>query len=115
MIAPRAELIAVLRQFNPWWDGNRVPELPRWRRAAFREVEAWLSAPPAPRALLLSGARQVGKTTILLQAIEELLAKGVPATSILYATFDHPLLKLIGLDGLMRLWKEYEPSARDIE
>ena len=115
MIAPRAELIAVLRQFNPWWDGNRVPELPRWRRAAFREVETWLSAPPAPRALLLSGARQVGKTTILLQAIEELLAKGVPATSILYATFDHPLLKLIGLDGLMRLWKEYEPSARDVE
>ena len=83
MIAPRAELIAVLRQFNPWWDGNRVPELPRWRRAAFREVETWLSAPPAPRALLLSGARQVGKTTILLQAIEELLAKGCrpPASS----------------------------------
>ncbi len=115
MIAPRAELIAVLRQFNPWWDGNRVPELPRWRRAAFREVESWLTTPPAPRALLLSGARQVGKTTILLQAVEELLAKGVPATSILYATFDHPLLKLIGLDGLMRLWKEYEPSARDVE
>lgn len=115
MIAPRAELLAVLRQFNPWWDGIKVPELPRWRRAAFREVETWLTAPPAPRALLLSGARQVGKTTILLQAIEELLAKGVPASRILYATFDHPLLKLIGLDGLMRLWKEYEPAARGAE
>ena len=115
MIAPRAELIAVLRQFNPWWDGSRVPELPRWRRAAFREIESWLTAPPAPRALLLSGARQVGKTTILLQAVEALLEKGVPASSILYVTFDHPLLKLIGLDGLMRLWKEYEPAARDVE
>jgi len=72
VIAPRAELVAVLRQFNPWWDGKRVPELPRWRRAAFREVESWLTTPPAPRALLLSGARQVGKTTILLQAVEEL-------------------------------------------
>ena len=41
--------------------------------------------------------------------------KGVPPTSILYATFDHPLLKLILLDGLMRLWKEYEPASRDAE
>ena len=115
MIAPRAELVAVLRQFNPWWQGARVPELPRWRRAAFREVQTWLTEPPAPRALLLSGARQVGKTTLLLQAVEDLLAKGVPAASILYATFDHPLLKLIGLDGLLRLWKEYEPAQRDLE
>lgn len=115
MIAPRAELVAVLRQFNPWWQGARVPELPRWRRAAFREVQTWLTEPPAPRALLLSGARQVGKTTLLLQAVEDLLAKGVPAASILYATFDHPLLKLIGLDGLLRLWKEYEPAERDLE
>ncbi len=115
MIAPRAELITVLRQFNPWWEGNRVPQLPRWRRAAFREVEGWLTAPPAPRALLLSGARQVGKTTLLLQIVEDLLANGVPAASILYATFDHPLLKLIGLDGLLKLWKEYEPAERDIE
>ena len=42
-------------------------------------------------------------------------AAAIPATSILYATFDHPLLKLIGLDGLLRLWKEYEPAERDVE
>lgn len=115
MIATTAELIAVLRRYNPWWSGGRFPELPSWRRAAFREIGEWLQNPPAGRALLLSGARQVGKTTLFLQAIDQLLDKGVPATNILYATFDHPLLKLIGLDGLLQLWREFEPGREGIE
>jgi predicted AAA+ superfamily ATPase len=115
MIATSSELIAVLRQYNPWWSGARSPDLPTWRRAAFREISAWLHDPPAGRALLLSGARQVGKTTLFLQAIDTLLERGVPPESILYATFDHPLLKLIGLDGLLRLWREFEPARDGVE
>lgn len=65
--------------------------------------------------MLLSGARQVGKTTLFLQAIEVLLEQGVPPGNILYATFDHPLLKLIGLDGLLRLWREFEPARDGVE
>lgn len=71
-----------------------------------------MTNPPANRALLLSGARQVGKTTLLLQTIEALIESGVPPGKMLYATFDHPLVKLAGLDGLLNLWKEIEP-ARD--
>ncbi len=37
MIVSRADLIAVLRQFNPWWKGERMADLPTWRRAAFAE------------------------------------------------------------------------------
>jgi uncharacterized protein len=109
MIAPPAELFGVLRQYNPWWSGGRFPDLPKWRRAAFREIMAWAHEPPAGRALLLSGARQIGKTTLYLQTIDQLLDQGVAPTNILYATFDHPLLKLIGLDALVRLWREFEP------
>lgn len=115
MIATSAELFSVLRQYNPWWSGGRFPDLPTWRRAAFREVNEWLRDPPAGRALLLSGPRQVGKTTLLLQAIDVLLDQGVSPTNILYATFDHPLLKLIGLDGLIRLWREFEPAREGVE
>lgn len=115
MFVPTSELIGVLRQYNPWWSGGRFQFLPSWRRAVFREVSAWLAEPPAGRALLLSGARQIGKTTLFLQAIEGLLAQGVQATNILYATFDHPLLKLIGLDGLLRLWREFEPAREGVE
>lgn len=62
-------------------------DLPDWRRAAFHEVLSWMTEPPTHRALLLSGARQVGKTTLLLQTIEALLARGAPPDNILYATF----------------------------
>jgi len=62
MMTSSAELLAVLRQYNPWWRGGPIADLPGWRRRAFHDVLAWMQSPPAPRALLLSGARQVGKT-----------------------------------------------------
>ncbi len=110
MLNTKSDLLGVLRQFNPWWRGERQSGLPTWKRAAFSEVRNWVRNPPAPRAVLLSGARQIGKTTLLLQTIESLLAEGVPPGQILYATFDHPLLKLAGLDGLLDLWREVEPA-----
>ena len=115
MMVTKEELIAVLGQFNPWWRGEGIAGLPKWRRAAFREVYRWVSAPPAARALLISGARQVGKTTLMLQAIEVLLDAGVPAANILYATFDHPALKLAGVDALLEAWREREPRAEGPE
>jgi uncharacterized protein len=115
MIGSKAELLAVLRQYNPWWGGGRPADLPPWHRAAFREVTEWMIQPPAQRALLVSGARQIGKTTLLLQAVDELLSRGVPPNKILYATFDHPLLKLLGLDGLLQLWHEREPEGEGTE
>ncbi len=111
MIATPQELFSVLRQYNPWWDKGVVQDTPPWRRAAFAELRTWLRSPPAPRAVLLTGARQVGKTTLLLQAIESLLDDGVRPENILYATFDHPLLKLIGLEGLLKTWRELQPPT----
>lgn len=94
MRVSKEELVAVLARFNPWWRGEAMADLPQWRRAAFGELQTWLTAPPAPRAVMLSGARQIGKTTLMLQAADALLRAGVPAANILYATFDHPVLKL---------------------
>ncbi len=111
MMVAKEELVAVLGQFNPWWHGEGMASLPTWRRAAFREVYRWVNAPPVARALLISGARQVGKTTLMLQAIQVLLDGGVPAANILYATFDHPVLKLAGVDTLLEAWREREPRA----
>ena len=111
MRVSKAELVAVLAQFNPWWRGEAVTDLPKWQRAAFRELRQWLIEPPAPRAVLLSGARQIGKTTLLLQAVDALLRGGVPAANILYATFDHPILKLAGIDAVLEAWREREPRA----
>lgn len=111
MIVPEADLIAVLRQMNPWWQNTPIEDLPSWRRAAFAELELWLVHPPAHRAVLVSGARQIGKTTLFLQAIEALLLNGAAPANIVYLTFDHPLLKLAGLEAVLRLWRSMEPSV----
>lgn len=111
MKIPKEELIAVLAQFNPWWRGARIPDVPEWRRGAFQELMQWIEKPPVQRAIMLSGPRQVGKTTLLLQAIQKLLDSGVPPANILYATFDHPIFKLGGLKAVLEAWRELEPKA----
>lgn len=111
MIAPDTEVLAVLRQFNPWWLEEPIPNLPSWRRAAFHGLREWAKTPPAGRSLLLNGARQVGKTTLFLQTIDQLLKDGVHPNNIFYATLDHPLLKLVGLDKLLQLWRDIQAQA----
>lgn len=111
----KEELISILAQFNPWWREQPIADLPTWKRAAYGELKEWITTPPAPRAILLSGARQVGKTTLLMQAIDELLKSGVPASNILYVTFDHPLLKLSGIDAVLEAWRLREPKKEGSE
>lgn len=115
MKIPKEELIAILSQFNPWWRGEKIPDLPEWHRGAFQELMQWIETPPALRAIMLAGPRQVGKTTLLLQAIQRLIDSGVPPANILYATFDHPICKLAGLDAVLEAWRELEPKAEGPE
>lgn len=111
MKIPKEELIAILSQFNPWWKGEIIPDIPEWSRGAFQELMLWIETPPAQRAIMLSGPRQVGKTTLLLQAIQKLIDSGVPPANILYATFDHPICKLTGLSAVLEAWRELEPKV----
>ncbi len=108
MVIDPEQISRVLGQFNPWWSGSKNPTLPGWHRAAFPELIRWIEHPPTRRAILLSGARQVGKTTLVLQAIMRLLERGVSPGNILYATFDHPLLKLAGIEAVISCWRERE-------
>ncbi len=109
------QIIAILSEYNPWWRGERFPDLPQWKRAAFHDLYSWATSPPAPRAVFLSGARQIGKTTLLLQSIEKLLEAGVHPSNILYATFDHPILKLVGIDATLSAWRSREPMQEGYE
>ena len=109
MIGTKQEIYAVLREYNPWWSG--VPDdLPDWKRVAYNEVLLWAQAPPSKRAVILNGARQVGKTTIFRQVIRKLIKSGANPEKILYVTFDHPLLKLCGLEGVIKVWEEMNPQ-----
>jgi len=106
------EIIAVLRQFNPWWSNEPINDLPSWHRPAFRDISDWVKSPTAGRSLVLTGPRQVGKTTLFRQVIQDLLQSGVPTENVLYATFDHPLLKLIGQEKVFQIWREFIPPKK---
>ena len=115
MIVPQQELFSVLRRFNPWWDGGSDTDVPGWRRIAFSELYEWIVAPPSHRAVLVSGARRVGKTTLLRQAIEAVLKTKESPENILYATFDSPILKLVGLEGVIQAWEEMRTDRSGVE
>jgi len=57
---------------NPWRTG-RDWDVPGIRRAVTKEIADWLDE---PEILILSGARQVGKTSILYQLIDWLIQSG---------------------------------------
>ena len=65
----KEEIIAVLRQFNPWWSNEPMSDLPDWHRPAFRSIRDWVKTPGTRRSLVLTGPRQVGKTTLFRQVI----------------------------------------------
>ncbi|MFQ5806622.1 MAG: AAA family ATPase, partial [Phycisphaerae bacterium] len=82
------ELDSYLRATNPWWEGKPGRVLPPYRRWAFGVLLNKLRGDLAP-AVVLRGARQVGKTTLQEQAIDHLVSTdGVEPRQILRVQFD---------------------------
>jgi len=88
------ELDGYLRSANPWWEGRPGRVLPPYRRWAFHVLYRRLQKGPAP-IVVVRGARQVGKTTLQEQTIEDLLRLGdVEPRRVLRVQFDEiPALK----------------------
>lgn len=101
----RSEIINVLTGFNPWWSA-RPHAVPPFRRLAFEACKRYLDDTTLRRAVLLSGPRRVGKTTVLQQTAQALVQKGNDPKSILYLSLDHPLLKLLSLREILSLYHE---------
>jgi predicted AAA+ superfamily ATPase len=110
------KLLNLLIQYNPWWRGMPMSEknVPPHRRFAFYEAKKLLEHPDIRRFVVLSGARRVGKTTIMYQLISELLAKGVPVRNIVYLSFDNPILKLGGFEGVLRAYENAYPTEGEV-
>ena len=102
----RDEVLAAIQGFNPWW---RQPthNVAKFRRLAFESCRRRLSEAGLKRAILLSGPRRVGKTTVLQQLAAHLLEKGDSPSSILYLSLDHPLIKIYSLANVLKLYHEH--------
>ena len=60
------------------------------KRLLYSEISKYLDH---KNALVITGMRQVGKSTIMRQVIRTLLQQGVDPKRILYVSFDDPLLR----------------------
>ena len=98
-------VVGVLQGLNPWWL-NRKLTVPAFKRLAYQVCRRYLDDSGLQRAVLLSGPRRVGKTTILCQIADALLAEGEDPRRIFYVSLDHPLLKLLTISDILRLYHE---------
>ncbi len=103
----REDILARLREDNPWWQEGFEPNDPpfSWPKRAFYETFAQLVLGPVRRAVVLLGARRVGKTTLLVQFIGEAVReRRFPA--VLFASLDTPTYADLSLEELLRLFAE---------
>lgn len=87
------ELAENIRAANPWWTGGEPLHPPQFRRWPFDRMLRLLKQGMTP-STVLRGPRRVGKTVLLRQAIQALLAEGIVGNRILYVPFDElPTIK----------------------
>lgn len=100
-------ILNLLFSYNPWWQTGIVQKefIKKMKRFAYHEAFATLTHSEIRRSVILCGARRTGKTTIMYQTIDTLLASGVSPKNILFVSFDHPLLKLYSVDKVMEIYR----------
>lgn len=110
-----------LQRLNPWRQRLPQPQLPPVRRWAFpvaiRRLQQGLT-----KVTVLRGPRQVGKSTLIRQMIDDLLSQGVPARSIFMVQFDElpglldveePILRLADWFEKRILGRTFNEAARE--
>lgn len=110
-IVTEEQVIKVLRQYNPWWrspSAIREESKPQ-RRLAYYEALRMIKHRTIRRFAVLSGARRVGKTTIMYQMMETLMDEGVSSKNILYVSFDNPIVKLVNVETVLSIYESLYP------
>lgn len=110
-IVTNEQVIAVLRKYNPWWISAETIKLsskPQKRLAYYEALKA-MCHDSIRRFAVLSGARRVGKTTIMYQMIDALIDRGVSPKNIMYVTFDNPIVKLVSAEEVISIYESLYP------
>jgi predicted AAA+ superfamily ATPase len=90
---------------NPWWKIRAVPpqRTASYRRKAFGSIYSALMSSEHGRGVVMLGPRRVGKTVLVHQIIEQLLADGRAATDICFMALDDVALRDRDLGELLAL------------
>ena len=79
----------IIKRWNPWWLYGRVPES-KTRIARPETLGGIAKLLNMKEIICITGVRRCGKSTVLYQLIDHLIAKGVNPTNILYFNLDEP-------------------------
>ena len=80
----------MLTPYNPWWGKRDYKVDPSFRRLAFQKIFQDLKE--IRQIISITGPRRVGKTTLVHQLVEALIAEGHKPEHIIYFSLDDPLL-----------------------
>ena len=99
------QIIGRLKVDNPWWTEGKIPDFYRQMspRLYLNIFMPLLQDLELRRALILMGPRRVGKTVMMLHAIQKLIDSGVPAQNIIYISVETPIYNKIFLEQLFSL------------
>lgn len=105
-IVNEANILSILSTMNPWWQTGIVPktQIKQFKRNGYYTCKKALES-DLRRIVVMSGARRTGKTTIMYQVISDLLSEGVKPQNILFFTFDHSVIRMTGVEKLLRLYR----------
>lgn len=115
-LATTENILNLLFSYNPWWQTGIVQKefVKEMKRFAYYEAVKTMLNTDIRRSVILCGARRTGKTTIMYQAIDNLIKDGVPAKNIIFVSFDHPLLKLYPFDKVLEIYRTNISSDDEI-
>jgi predicted AAA+ superfamily ATPase len=114
-IVSDAQLVEVLQKYNPWWRNPhdiKVQSRPH-KRVVYYEALRAVTQPDIRRFAVLSGARRVGKTTVMKQIIEKLIDDGVSPGNILYVSFDNPIPGSVSVNDILSVYETLYPIEGD--
>jgi uncharacterized protein len=104
---PDIEIKKKLQLDNPWWSGGSATDgsYPK-RRWLFQDLYKLWTNDGIRRAAILLGPRRVGKTVLLKQLIDQLIADGIPPKTIFSVQLDQPIYSNLFLEQLIHRFIE---------
>ena len=96
------ELVETLHRSNPWWRNEPAPLAPVTRRHLVGQVRQHMDYGVTP-IVAVPGPRGVGKTTMQLHIINDLLDEGVPPRHIIRVPLDQVTVTEDMLDPILRI------------
>src|SRR3989338_7001870 len=100
------EILRILKTFNPWWEAGKIENVEPFQRLDFFAIKDRLND---AEIVTLVGARQVGKTTMMEQLVENLLSVEDPMR-IFFIRADNAGLNAVSkspIEDSLQVYQEY--------